>query len=78
MVRAIGREVCDEDVLDLSLGESRYGADGVHAEDVLAEADRRMYIMKQRVKATQIAKLDLALNATSDLRDASGERMLVN
>ncbi len=64
--------------MDLSLREAQYGADGVHAEDLLAEADRRIYIMKQRVKATQIAKLGLALNATDDLRDASGKRMLVN
>ena len=78
MVRAIGREVCDDDVLDLSLGEAQYGADGLHAEDLLAEADRRMYIMKQRSKATQIAKLGLALNATGDLTSASGKRMLVN
>ncbi len=78
MVRAIGREICDDDLLDLSLGEAHYGTDGLQAEDLLAEADRRMYIMKQRSKATQIAKLGLALNTTGDLTAVSGKRMLVN
>jgi diguanylate cyclase (GGDEF)-like protein/putative nucleotidyltransferase with HDIG domain len=78
MVRAVGREVCDEDLLDLSLGEAHYAADGLQAEDLLAEADRRMYIMKQRNKATQITSLGLALNATGDLTTTSGKRMLVN
>jgi diguanylate cyclase (GGDEF)-like protein/putative nucleotidyltransferase with HDIG domain len=68
MVRAIGREVCRDDLLDLSLGEAYYAADGLQAEDLLAEADRRMYVMKQRDKAPQIARLGLALRGP-------GERM---
>jgi diguanylate cyclase (GGDEF)-like protein/putative nucleotidyltransferase with HDIG domain len=80
MVQAIGREVCGDNLLDLSLGDAYYAADGVQAEDLLAEADRRMYVMKQRHKAQQIARLNLALNETGDLtRLGSAEKpVLVN
>jgi len=74
MVRTIGREVCGDGLLDLSLGEAYYEADGLHAEDLLAEADRRMYVMKQRDRAPQIARLSLALRGT---REAE-ERALAN
>ncbi len=78
MVRAVGREVCGDDLLDLSLGDAHYSADGLQAEDLLAEADSRMYIMKQRTKAHQISRLGLALNATGDFTAPSVKPMLVN
>jgi diguanylate cyclase (GGDEF)-like protein/putative nucleotidyltransferase with HDIG domain len=49
-VRA-GREVCGEDILDLSIGEAGYPGDGSSAEQLLAEADRRMYHNKHQNKA---------------------------
>jgi diguanylate cyclase (GGDEF)-like protein/putative nucleotidyltransferase with HDIG domain len=76
MVRAIGREVCGDGVLDLSLGEAYYAADGLQAEDLLAEADRRMYVMKQRSKAHQIERLNLALKGTGEF--TTEKSMLVN
>jgi diguanylate cyclase (GGDEF)-like protein/putative nucleotidyltransferase with HDIG domain len=42
-----GREVCGVDWLSLSFGSAIYPGDGVDAEKLLAEADRRMYIQKQ-------------------------------
>ncbi len=45
-VRA-GREVCGEDILSLSIGQAVYPSDGLDAEELLAEADRRMYVEKQ-------------------------------
>src|SRR5581483_3686060 len=42
-----GREVCGEDILSLSVGTAFFSEDGVDAEQLLAEADRRMYIVKQ-------------------------------
>ena len=42
-----GREVCGEDILSLSVGTAYFSEDGVDAEQLLAEADRRMYIVKQ-------------------------------
>lgn len=43
-----GREVCDCDILSLSLGQAQYPLDGTDAERLLAEADRRMYAVKQQ------------------------------
>ena len=42
-----GREVCGEDVISLSAGLAVYPDDGEDPEELLAEADRRMYVMKQ-------------------------------
>ena len=72
MVRAIGREICDDDLLDLSLGEAHYGP----------TASRRKTCWPKRTgersKATQIAKLGLALNATGDITAMSAKRILVH
>ena len=43
-----GIEVCHEDLLSLSVGCAVYPADGENAELILAEADRRMYLQKQK------------------------------
>jgi diguanylate cyclase (GGDEF)-like protein len=45
-----GREVCGEDILSISAGEAHFPDDGNDAEQLLAEADRRMYKSKQRQK----------------------------
>jgi len=53
-----GREVCGEDVISLSAGLAVYPDDGEDPEELLAEADRRMYVMKQqhhRQKALEAA-----------------------
>jgi len=42
-----GHEVCGEDLLSLSVGTAYFCEDGMDAEQLLAEADRRMYIVKQ-------------------------------
>jgi GGDEF domain-containing protein len=47
LAKAVGREVTGEDILSLSVGQSRYPGDGLDAEQLLAEADRRMYVVKQ-------------------------------
>ena len=43
----IGRQICGEDLLGLSVGTAFCPEDGIDAERLLAEADRRMYSMKQ-------------------------------
>jgi len=50
LARVAGREVCGEDWLSLSVGCSFYPHDGDEAEQLLAEADRRMYLQKQERK----------------------------
>jgi diguanylate cyclase (GGDEF)-like protein/putative nucleotidyltransferase with HDIG domain len=43
----IGERVCGERLLSISAGTSFYQDDGTDAEQLLSEADRRMYIVKQ-------------------------------
>ncbi|HUO14309.1 MAG TPA: diguanylate cyclase [Verrucomicrobiae bacterium] len=43
-----GAEVCGENILSLSVGRAVYPQDGKDAEQLLAEADRRMYLEKQK------------------------------
>lgn len=47
LVHQVGIEVCGEDILSLSVGKSVYPEDGLDAEKLLTEADRRMYTQKQ-------------------------------
>jgi len=53
LVRRAGIEVCGEDILSLSVGKAVYPEDGLDAERLLAEADRRMYLQKQGQSATK-------------------------
>jgi len=48
LARQVGIEVCQEDLLSLSVGRSIYAENGLDAEELLAEADRRMYLEKQQ------------------------------
>lgn len=46
VVSRTGREICGEEILSVSVGEAFFPADGDDAEQLLTEADRRMYQMK--------------------------------
>ncbi len=48
LAQRAGREVCGKDFLSLSLGAAFYPQDGTETEQLLAEADKRMYAAKQR------------------------------
>jgi len=48
LARAAGQEVCNEEILSLSVGRAVFPDDGKDAEQLLSEADRRMYIEKQK------------------------------
>ena len=48
LAQQAGQEVCGEDILSLSIGHALYPEDGADAEALLAEADRRMYMEKQK------------------------------
>jgi len=48
MASRAGLEICREQILSLSVGQSVYPEDGLDAEHLLAEADRRMYMEKQK------------------------------
>jgi diguanylate cyclase (GGDEF)-like protein/putative nucleotidyltransferase with HDIG domain len=47
LAREAGRQVCGHDFLSLSIGCAFYPEAGADAEQLLTEADRRMYIIKQ-------------------------------
>jgi diguanylate cyclase (GGDEF)-like protein/putative nucleotidyltransferase with HDIG domain len=46
VVSRVGQEICGEDILSVSVGEAFFPKDGADAEQLLTEADRRMYQMK--------------------------------
>jgi diguanylate cyclase (GGDEF)-like protein/putative nucleotidyltransferase with HDIG domain len=48
LAQQVGQEICQEDILSLSVGRAVYPQDGSDAEALLAEADRRMYQQKQQ------------------------------
>jgi diguanylate cyclase (GGDEF)-like protein len=48
LAKQAGFEVCGEEILSLSLGQAMYPEHGKDAEELLAEADRRMYVEKQK------------------------------
>jgi len=48
LAKQAGSEVCGEEILSLSVGRAVYPEDGEDAEQLLAEADRRMYLEKQK------------------------------
>jgi diguanylate cyclase (GGDEF)-like protein/putative nucleotidyltransferase with HDIG domain len=48
LARQAGFEVCSEDILSLSVGVAVSPQDGNDAEQLLTEADRRMYVEKQK------------------------------
>src|SRR6202163_296137 len=48
LAKQAGFEICAEDILSLSVGQAVYPDDGTDAEQLLAQADRRMYIEKQK------------------------------
>ncbi|HEY3973697.1 MAG TPA: HD domain-containing phosphohydrolase [Candidatus Sulfotelmatobacter sp.] len=48
LARQAGSEVCGEDILSLSVGRALYPEDGKDAEQLLTQADRRMYLEKQK------------------------------
>ena len=48
LARQAGHEVCGEEILSLSVGRAVFPTDGQDAEQLLAEADRRMYVEKQK------------------------------
>jgi len=47
LAQQAGKEVCNEDILSLSVGKAVYPEDGMDAEKILSEADKRMYLQKQ-------------------------------
>jgi diguanylate cyclase (GGDEF)-like protein/putative nucleotidyltransferase with HDIG domain len=75
LARLAGQEVCSEDILSLSVGQALYPEDGKDAEALLAEADRRMYIEKQKQPSRKNRRLypRMKCRVTIELRPHEGE-----
>jgi diguanylate cyclase (GGDEF)-like protein/putative nucleotidyltransferase with HDIG domain len=75
LARLAGREVCSEDILSLSVGQAVYPEDGKDAEALLSEADRRMYIEKQKQPSRKNRRLypRMKCRVTIELRPQEGE-----
>ncbi len=72
IARRAGLQVCGEDTVGLSVGMASAPSDGSAAEDLLAQADRRMYRVKQEHRAQ---RQSLALASVTALQP---ERLLVH
>ena len=53
LARQAGKDICNEDILSLSVGKAVYPEDGMDAERILSEADKRMYLQKKRSHSTE-------------------------
>jgi diguanylate cyclase (GGDEF)-like protein/putative nucleotidyltransferase with HDIG domain len=74
LAKQAGLEVCAEDILSLSVGQAMYPTDGKDAEEILAEADRRMYMEKQQQPARKNRRLHprMRCRATIELQAENG------
>lgn len=59
-----GREIFAQETISLSIGHSMFPEDGSDADRLLSEADRRMYIAKQREKLSVVAPRGFAFEPT--------------
>jgi diguanylate cyclase (GGDEF)-like protein/putative nucleotidyltransferase with HDIG domain len=60
-----GHEIFAQETLSLSIGHSMFPEDGVDADRLLSEADRRMYIAKQKEKLSVVGPRGFAFEHTS-------------
>jgi len=75
LAKQAGVEVCAEDILSLSVGQAVYPNDGQDAEELLAEADRRMYMEKQQQPSRKNRRLHARMRCrvTIELQAESSE-----
>ena len=60
MATQVGGEICGDALVSVSVGQALYPADGSGAEELLAEADRRMYTVKNAHHARPGSKTRVA------------------
>ncbi|MGP0075547.1 MAG: diguanylate cyclase domain-containing protein [Bryobacteraceae bacterium] len=59
-----GREIFAQETIGLSIGHAMFPEDGVDADRLLSEADRRMYIAKQKEKLSVVGPRGFAFEPT--------------
>jgi diguanylate cyclase (GGDEF)-like protein/putative nucleotidyltransferase with HDIG domain len=74
LAKQAGFEVCGEEILSLSVGQAVCPVDGTDAEQLLAEADRRMYLEKQKQLSYKDRRLHprLKCRVTIELHSEAG------
>jgi diguanylate cyclase (GGDEF)-like protein len=65
IVAQVGRELCGEEVVSISIGQAFFPIDGSGAEELLAEADRRMYAVKSAHYASKGQQASPRTNSAS-------------
>ncbi len=75
LAKQAGFEICAEDILSLSVGQAVYPDDGTDAEQLLAQADRRMYIEKQKHPSRKDRRLHARMKCrvTIELHPETGD-----
>jgi diguanylate cyclase (GGDEF)-like protein/putative nucleotidyltransferase with HDIG domain len=75
LAKQAGFEVCGEEILSLSVGQAVYPEDGTDAEQLLTEADRRMYLEKQKEPSGKNRRVHprLKCRATIELHPQDGQ-----
>ena len=75
LAKQAGFEVCGEEILSLSVGQAVCPEDGTDAEKLLAEADRRMYLEKQKQLSYKDRRLHprLKCRVTIELQTAEAQ-----
>src|ERR1700719_4840873 len=75
LAKQAGFEICAEDILSLSVGQAVYPDDGNDAEQLLAQADRRMYVEKQKQPSRKDRRLHsrMKCRVTIELHTETGE-----
>ena len=59
-----GQEIFAQETISLSIGHAMFPEDGVDADRLLSEADRRMYIAKQKEKMSVVGPRGFAFEPT--------------
>jgi len=75
LAKQAGFEICAEDILSLSVGQAVFPDDGNDAEQLLAQADRRMYLEKQKQPSRKDRRLHTRMKCrvTIELHTENGE-----
>jgi diguanylate cyclase (GGDEF)-like protein/putative nucleotidyltransferase with HDIG domain len=79
LAKQAGFEICAEDILSLSVGQAMYPDDGTDAEQLLAQADRRMYIEKQKHPSRKDRRLHARMKCrvTIELHPVTGDGQML-
>ncbi len=79
LAKQAGFEICAEDILSLSVGQAMYPDDGTDAEQLLAQADRRMYIEKQKHPSRKDRRLHARMKCrvTIELHPETGDGQML-